>query len=170
MCVRGSWNTGCVRTVSDASVNDVGTSSVSAAAIYFHACSFRSHSCPVKPPSRASAASRSRANSEAELGKNAAVQRTAAHLGRLARRHRVRAAFEKARLLREADTGPSIEITLGAGLTHLSRHGKNRCVLLQESVGQIGCTSRPVIGCGGTISGTILGTEAFLQLTASRIL
>ena len=68
------------------------------------------------------------------------------------------------------DIESSAEVTLDAGLTQLSEHEKNRCLLRHESVGPFGGNSCSVRGPAGTISGTVLGTAGFPQLEASRIL
>jgi hypothetical protein len=64
-------------------------------------------------------------------------------------------------LLQEVDIESSAEITLDAGLTQLSAHEKNRCVLRYESVSSFGGQFVRRAGPAGTISGTGLGTAGF---------
>jgi hypothetical protein len=82
---------------------------------------------------------------------------------------RLRIAGER-RVLQEVGIESSVEIALDARLRQLSAHGKNRCVLFEQSVGSRGGNSSSASGSAGTISGTVLGTAGFLQLEASRIL
>jgi hypothetical protein len=73
-------------------------------------------------------------------------------------------------LLQEVDIGLSSEIVLSVRLVRIPADGKNRCVLVRESVGAIGDSSRRQRGPTGTVSGTILGRARFRQVEASRIL
>ena len=70
--------------------------------------------------------------------------------------------FRETGLRQEVDIGSSTEITVRAGLTQISRHGGNRCVFHQQSAGPIGAFRSRLWASAGTISGTILGTEALV--------